>query len=135
MITYEFAPDIDERLREISLGLGMDHIVSDRVIAIRSRRSTSKRVIARCHGLPKIMQLALKIEAHYIIEVIQERFSSLSYEEQTKVLIHELMHIPHAFSGGFRMHNPYVTRREVEKMYRRFILSLDRRVDEAQRKR
>ncbi|MBI4595102.1 MAG: metallopeptidase [Candidatus Tectomicrobia bacterium] len=126
MISYELAPDIDERLSEILSGLEMKHIMPGRVMAIRSRKSNSKRVIARCHGLPKIMQLALKIDAHYIIEVIQERFGRLSYEEQTKVLIHELMHIPLSFSGGFRAHNPYVTKREVEKMYHRFISSMNR---------
>lgn len=120
MISYELAPDIKKRIDEISLKLEMKHVVPSRVIAIRSKGTNSKRVVARCHGIPKILQLALKTEPHYIIEVIEERFDSLNPEEQTRVLIHELMHIPHSFSGGFRLHKPYVTRREVEKMYRRF---------------
>ena len=55
------------------------------------------------------------------IEVVSERFDGLNKEEQIKVLIHELMHIPHSFGGGFRTHKPYVTRKKVEGMYRRFV--------------
>jgi predicted metallopeptidase len=61
------------------------------------------------------------MKPHYIIEVISEQFDTLSAEEQTKVLIHELMHIPHSFSGGFRSHRPHVTRKKVEQMYTKFL--------------
>jgi len=67
------------------------------------------------------MQVALKQKPHYIIEILSERFDRLSREDQTKVLIHEVLHIPHCFGGGFRAHKPYVTRAKVEKMYREFV--------------
>lgn len=77
--------------------------------------------LARCHGLSRIIQLALDLKHHYVIEIISEQFDKLDKANQTKVLIHELMHIPHAFGGGFRSHRPYVTKRKVEKMYQQFL--------------
>ena len=121
MIQYELAEDIDVRTRDIVRRLEMTHIDATRVACIRSKGSNSKRVIARCHGLPRIMQMALKQKPQYVIEVVSERFDALTDEDQTKVLIHELMHIPHAFGGGLRSHNPYVTQKKVEKIYRQFL--------------
>ncbi|MBM4306683.1 MAG: metallopeptidase [Deltaproteobacteria bacterium] len=121
MIQYVLAEDIDLRVREIIWKLKMTHIDQTRVICLRSKGSGSRRVIARCHGLPRIMQVALKQKPHYIIEILSERFDRLSREDQTKVLIHEVLHIPHCFGGGFRAHKPYVTRAKVEKMYREFV--------------
>jgi predicted metallopeptidase len=34
-------------------------------------------------------------------------------------LIHELMHIPGGFSGGFRPHKGFVERKDVELVYRK----------------
>ena len=121
MIHYELAEDIGAEIKEIIRKLDMTHIDESRVICIRSRRSVSRRTLARCHGLPKIMQLALDLKPHYVIEIISEQFDTLGKVDQTKVLIHELMHIPHAFGGGFRSHRPYVTKRKVEKMYQQFL--------------
>ena len=121
MIHYELAEDIGARIRDILHTLEMTHVDESRVACVRSKGSTSKRVIARCHGLSRIMQLALNQNPHYVIEVVSERFDKLSNEEQTKVLIHELMHIPHSFGGGFRAHKPYVTQKKVEGMYRKFM--------------
>jgi len=121
MIRYELADDIGSEIKEIIQKLKMTHIDCARVACVRSRGSASRRTLARCHGFPKIMQLALQMKPHYIIEIISEQFDKLGKEEQTKVLIHELMHIPHAFGGGFRSHRPYVTRKKVEKMYKKFL--------------
>jgi predicted metallopeptidase len=66
------------------------------------------------------MQTALHQKPHYIIEILSERFDRLSGEDQTKVLIHEILHIPHCFGGGFRAHKSYVTRAKVQKMYDEF---------------
>jgi predicted metallopeptidase len=121
MIRYEPAEDIGARIRDILCTLKMTHVDEARVACVRSTGSNSKRVIARCHGLSRIMQLALNQKPHYVIEVVSERFDKLSKEEQTKVLIHELMHIPHSFGGGFRTHKPYVTQKMVERMYKRFV--------------
>jgi predicted metallopeptidase len=121
MIRYEMAPEIESKLRRISRKLKMDHIDLDRVRGVRSYGSTGKGIIARCHALPKVMQLALGIEAHYVIEILTENYNRLSKEEQIKILIHELMHIPETFGGGFRMHSDHVTRKNVEKLYRKLV--------------
>ena len=121
MIQYKLAEDIGAEIRDILHRLQMTHVDGSRIACIRSRGSRSRRVIARCHGLSRIMQLALNQRPHYVIEVVSERFDKLSKEERTKVLIHELMHIPHSFGGGFRTHKPHVTQKKVERMYKRFL--------------
>jgi predicted metallopeptidase len=121
MIHYELAEDIGAEIKDIIRKLDMTHIDGSRVVCVRSRGSASRRTLARCHGLPRIMQLALDLKPHYVIEIISEQFDKLGKADQTKVLIHELMHIPHAFGGGFRSHRPYVTKRKVEKMYQQFL--------------
>jgi predicted metallopeptidase len=121
MIRYELAPGIESKLKRITRKLKMDHIDLDRVKGVRSYGSTGKGIIARCHALPKVMQLALGINAHYVIEILSENYDRLSKEEQIKILIHELMHIPETFGGGFRMHSDHVTRKNVEKLYRKLM--------------
>ena len=120
-IKYEPAPDILARLYDIAkkIGLGMQHVKFSGVYAVRSRGSQSRGTIARCHALSKIWQKALEIMAVYIIEVIFERFDRMSREDQDKVLIHELMHIPKSFGGGFIHHN-VVNHHNVEKLYKIF---------------
>jgi len=121
MIQYGLAEDIDLRVKEIIRKLKMTHIDETRVICLKSKGSGSRRVIARCHGLSRIMQVALKKKPHYVIEILSERFDRLSREDQTKVLIHEILHIPHCFGGGFRAHKSYVTTAKVQKMYYEFM--------------
>jgi predicted metallopeptidase len=108
-------------MKEILRKLRMTHIDETRLICLRSTGSGSTRVIARCHGLSRIMQLALNKNPHYVIEVLSERFDQLSEEDQTMVLIHEILHIPHSFGGGFRAHKPFVTRAKVQRMYHEFM--------------
>jgi predicted metallopeptidase len=121
MIDYYLAEDIDVRVKEILRKLKMTHIDETRLICLRSKGSGSRRVIARCHGLSRILQLALNKKPHYAIEILSERFDPLKKEDQTKVLIHEILHIPHSFGGGFRSHKPFVTRAKVQRMYDKFI--------------
>ena len=116
MIKYEPAPDILARLYDIAKHLDMGHVKFSGVYAVRSKGSQSRGTIARCHALSKIWQKSLGIKAVYIIEIIEERFGKMTREEQDKVLVHELMHIPLSFGGGFKHHN-YVTERNVEKFY------------------
>jgi predicted metallopeptidase len=66
------------------------------------------------------MQLALERKGFYVIEVISHRFDKMSEEEKIKTLIHELMHIPKSFGGGFIHHN-VVCHKNVEKMYEKYI--------------
>ena len=96
----------------------MPHDIS-RVVCIRSVGSKSRRTLARCHSISRAVQTALEIKSHYVIEVISENFDRLPEEEKTKTLIHELMHIPKAFGGGFKGHR-IVNRSSVENMYRRY---------------
>jgi len=118
MIKYFDAPDIRMKIVDIKNKLGMSHVDMEKVACLRSRGSGTRRIIARCHGLSKIMQLAMKTEAHYAIEVISERFDILPEDEQIKTLIHELMHIPKNFGGGFRQHD-FVKRQNVEVLYKK----------------
>ena len=121
MISYEKDEELDARITEIADTLGMGHVDMSRVICIRSRGSKSRYVLARCHTLPRIVQTAFKVKPHYMIEVVSEKFDRLPREEQDRILIHELMHIPKSFGGGFRHHRPYVNRRTVERMYRLYL--------------
>lgn len=96
--------------------LNMTHIDPERVVCVTSRGTKSRNIIARCHVLPRIMQKALSVDSHYVIELVSEKYSKLSDEEKIKTLIHELLHIPKSFGGGFR-HHDYVTRRTVDRLY------------------
>jgi len=118
-IRYEKAFDIQEKVNEIAMRL-FPHVRLDSVACLRSFGSTSRGTIARCYALGKAMQLALGRKGFYLIEVISERFDKLSEDEQIKTLIHELMHIPKSFGGGFKFHN-VVNEKNVHKEYKRYI--------------
>lgn len=113
---YERAKDLEEKIKDIVEKLEIKYVNIERIACFRSYGTNSRRVIARCHGLPKVMQLGMNTDAFYVIEVLSERFDRMSEEEKTKVLIHELLHIPKSFGGGFRQHD-YVNRRTVERFY------------------
>ena len=66
------------------------------------------------------MQVAVGIKAFYALEFLSERFDKLDKEEQVKVIIHELMHIPKTFGGGFKHHN-WVTEKNVNLIYKTYI--------------
>ena len=116
---YIPAPEWTQKTRELIGKLEMGHILPERVVVFKSQGSQSRRTIARIHTMPKIIQLGLEQLPFYAIELISERFDKQNQEEQTKTLIHELMHIPHSFNGGFRQHKPFVTHARVEQMYRK----------------
>jgi predicted metallopeptidase len=119
LIEYFDAPDIKKRVDAIIELLRFDYVKPECIFCVRSRGSESKRTLARIHGLGRIWQLAMGIEPSYVIEVISEQFDPLSPGGQDRVLVHELLHIPHGFKGGFRHHGDYVTRENVEVWYRR----------------
>ena len=116
---YENASDIREGMVEIVKALEMEHIDLERVECLRSFGSSTRRTIARCHTIGKLMQKAMKTKAFYAIEFL-EIFDKMSREEQDKVIIHELLHIPRTFGGGFRQHD-YVCDRNVEVLHERFV--------------
>ncbi len=115
---YVYASDLQERMEEIVNILGMEHVDIKRVKCFRSYGSSTKRTIARCHTIGKLMQLAIGVETHYAIEFL-ELFEKMSKKEQDKVIIHELMHIPKSFGGGFR-HHDFVCEKNVEIMHEKF---------------
>ncbi|MBU4069608.1 MAG: metallopeptidase [Nanoarchaeota archaeon] len=112
---YEFAEDLQEIAEEISRFL-FPHVQMNRVRCLRSYGTSSRRTIARCHALGKLMQKAMGIKAVYALEFLSERFDKLSKENQVKVIIHELMHIPKTFGGGFK-HHDFVCEKNVELHY------------------
>jgi len=120
MIKYYPAPDIKERVGHIIDILRFDHVRPESVYCVRSRGSKAARTIARIHGLSRIWQDAMETEPKYIIEIIAERFDVLSKENQERTLIHEVLHIPHGFKGGFRHHKDYVNAEIVETWYKRY---------------
>jgi len=115
---YEFAPDLQIKAEEISRLL-FPHIKIERIRCFRSYGTSSRGTIARCHALGKLMQKAIGIKAIYTLEFLSERFDKMSEKDQLKTIIHELMHIPNTFGGGFKHHN-YVTDKNVNIMYEKF---------------
>ena len=118
-IKYYTAPDIKKQVDEFTSDLDLFHVVPQFVFCVRSKGSKAKRTIARIHGLGKIWQGVLNLPPSYTIEVISEIYDKMPKEEKEKTLIHELLHIPGGFSGGFRPHKGYVERKIVEQLYKR----------------
>ena len=116
-LKYTEAPDVKTLADEIMDYLDLFHIVPQFVYCYRSKGSKSKRTIARIHGLGRLWQDALRKPPSYIIEVISERYDKLSDPDKEKTLIHELLHIPKGFSGGFRPHKGYVDKKRVERLH------------------
>ena len=117
VIKYFEAPDVKTLVREIVEILSLSYVELQSVYCIRSVGSKSRHTIARIHGLGKIWQATIHISPVYIIEVISERYDRLSENQKEKTLIHELLHIPKGFSGGFRPHKGYVDKKKVERLY------------------
>jgi predicted metallopeptidase len=117
---YERAPDVSQLLSKIIDTLGFTHVPKNRMYCYRSYGSKATNTIARVHSLPKIWQQALSEPAYYAVEVLAEQYDQLPRDEKEKTLIHELLHIPRSFGGGFRHHKDWVTRRRVEELHRAF---------------
>jgi len=119
-IEYSEAPDVKRLADEIADSLDLFHIVPQFVFCVRSRGSASKRTIARIHGFGRIWQETLNLPASYVIEVISERYDRLTEEEKEKTIIHELLHVPKGFAGGFRPHKGYIDHEIVESLHGTF---------------
>ncbi len=119
-IKYHQAPDIKEISEEVVKKLEWDHVLLEHVAFIRSTGSKARRTIARCHALGKAMQIGMgRKKGFYLIEVISEKFDKLPDDEQLKVIIHELMHIPKSFGGGF-IHHDKVHDASVEHVFNHY---------------
>lgn len=115
---YEYAEDLQRVAEEISRIL-FPHIKIERMKCFRSYGSSSRGTIARCHTIGKLLQRAMNTDAFYAIEFISEKFDRLPNEEKVKVIIHELMHIPQTFGGGFR-HHDHVCDRNINRCYKEY---------------
>jgi len=120
-IKYFPASEIKKQVDAIASDLDLFHIVPQFVFCVRSKGSKARRTIARIHGIGKIWQEVLNLPPSYTIEVISEIYDKMSKEEKEKTLIHELLHIPGGFSGGFRPHKGYVERKIVEQLYKKLL--------------
>jgi predicted metallopeptidase len=118
LMEYVEAPDVKRLVDEIAESLGFFHVVPQFVFCLRSKGSKSKRIIARIHGLDRIWQEAMSLPSAYVIEVISEHYDKLSEIEKEKTLIHELLHIPKGFTGGFRPHRGYIDQKKIERLHR-----------------
>lgn len=125
-IKYAEALDAKKLVDEIAEALDFFHVVPQFVFCVRSYGSKSKRTIARIHGLGRIWQEVLNLPSAYAIELISEQYDKLSQVEKEKTLIHELLHIPQGFSGGFRPHKGYVDEKTVEYLHKK--LQIQRKV-------
>ena len=114
---YEPAPDLQIQAEAIAKRL-FAHVKLDRVKCFRSSGTSSRNTVARCHTIGKLMQKVIGVPAHYGIEFISEQFDKLNEEEKIKVIIHELMHIPKSFGGGFK-HHDYVCQRNINICYKK----------------
>ena len=90
-ITYEKAPDIEKRAREIVARLGWEWIDLDNVAFIRSYGSASRGTIARCHALGKAMQIGMNRDTgFYLIEVISKNIIAIRdvfFKENDEVML------------------------------------------------
>ena len=116
-IQYEPAPDVKALVDDIKKMISLNHVILDRVICVRSKGSKSKRIIARIHGLPRIWQESLSMQPYYIIEVISENYDCQDLEDREKTVIHELLHIPKGFKGGFRHHKGWISKKKIDNLH------------------
>ncbi|MBI4091938.1 MAG: metallopeptidase [Candidatus Levybacteria bacterium] len=112
---------VQKELRKLVRNLSLAHIDSSQVHAFRTYGSKA-RAYARIWAFPKIFQEVLNVQPAYVIEVLSEKFDKLSDDNKTKILIHELLHIPKNFSGSLLPHKSHGRRisREVDRLYRMY---------------
>lgn len=113
--------DLQQRINQLVIDLRLEHVDVSRVFMYRTYGATA-RAYARIWAFPKIFQEVLEVAPAYVIEVLSEKFDKLSDENKTKVLIHELLHIPKNFSGALAPHKTRARRidREVDRLYKEY---------------
>jgi len=119
------APDIEEKIRHIVTNLKLSYIPPNQICAFRSTGSKA-HARARIYAMPRIWQEALNLKPYYCLEFISEHFDHLSVPDQTRVIIHEIIHIPKTFSGALLPHRGahrrhQVTNQTVEKFYQTYL--------------
>ncbi|PIU63660.1 metallopeptidase [archaeon CG_4_10_14_0_2_um_filter_Archaea_38_6] len=91
-------------IKDIISKLGWGYINSEQVRCVFSKKSQSRRVIARIWSTPRIFSFAYGTKPLYAIELLKNRYEKLDERDKIKVLIHELLHIPKTFSGALKPH-------------------------------
>ena len=122
----ERAYDVQLMLDELLESLQMEHVITSRIICMRSRKA-KVNAYARIWSLPEIWRNALEINPFYVIEVVSQHYDKLDEEEKKKVLIHELLHIPKKFTGGLVPHNNRgrnIDDRLVNELYKKYKATL-----------
>jgi len=125
-MTTELAPDIHKIVRTVVKKLPFSYIDPKRIVCMRSQGATA-RARARIWSFPRIWQQALQLPSYYIIDVLSQHFDNLSTDDKTRVIIHELMHIPKNFSGALVPHrgiHKRIDSRHVEQLFRLYQESL-----------
>jgi predicted metallopeptidase len=100
---FEYAPDVEELCRRITEHLDFGHVDVKRIKFMRSHGSKANAV-ARMWSLPKVWQLALNTQPHYVMEVLSHHYDKLDIMEKERTIIHELLHVPKTFSGNLVPH-------------------------------
>lgn len=116
------APDVSKIMKTVLRSSLFIQVDPKRIVCMRSTHATS-RARARIWSFPKIWQMALGVPAHYVIEVLSQHFDHLSDDDKTRVIIHELMHIPKNFSGALVPHrgrHARIDSRTVEALFRMY---------------
>jgi predicted metallopeptidase len=125
---WELCRRTHDRLRRIVGALEFSHVDPSRIFCVRGYGSTSE-AWARIWGLPSLWQQVLEIGPAYVVEIIEPEFSRLPDDEQERILIHELLHIPRTFSGAIRPHRTptfRINRRTVERYYQQYLAATSR---------
>lgn len=102
-IIWQEDKKLKQSLKKTIKEAAVDWVKTSRVFTYRSENAKT-RAYARIWGLSRIWQKALKVEPAYILEVISEKYDRLSDREKSKVLLHEVAHIPKNFSGALVPH-------------------------------
>ena len=102
-VEWRRAEDVDRKIKKLIKSLNLDWVKKGNIHSFRSKKSKT-HAYARIWGLSRIWQIALAKNPSYIIEVISEKFDKLDSEQQDKILLHELAHIPKNFSGSLIPH-------------------------------
>lgn len=118
---YFYSKEWTDKTREIALNCEMNYIDLKNIYCIKSTGSKTKRVIARIHSIGKAIQTGAGLPSIYVIELISEIFDKQSKEEQIKTIIHELLHVPKAFGGGFKGHKKHANKRNTDKLFQKLI--------------
>lgn len=116
---YAFDSAWTDKAREIASSLNYAWIAPERLSVVRSWGSKTRRTIARIHCIGKVMMLGMgHKKSFYVIELISEKFDKQPENEKIETIIHELMHIPRTFGGGFRHHDHVCSRNVKAEMER-----------------